>query len=141
MTVVVDASVALKWVLEEEHTEEALVLRDYWLGTAELVIAPPIFRSEVTNALHQRVRRGEFGRGDAQELLDSLIPAVTTAEPTGLYDRALTLAGELGLASTYDALYLALAESQGCEMWTADMRLARSVQPQFPQVRAVTEWP
>ena len=141
MTVVVDASLALKWVLQEEHTEEALVLRDHWQEAAEFVIAPPIFRSEATNALHQRVRRRQLSRSDAADILDSLMPAVATAEPVGLYSRALTLAGELGLGSTYDALYLALAESEGCEMWTADQRLVRSAQPRFPQVRGVTERP
>jgi predicted nucleic acid-binding protein len=139
VTVVVDASVALKWVLQEEHTEHALALRDLWQESGEFVIAPPIFRSEVTNALHQRVRRGEFGRAEAQDMLDSLIPAVATVETGGLYNRALTLAGELMLASTYGSLYLALAEAEGCEVWTADPRLVQAVQQRFPQVHAVME--
>ena len=139
MTVVVDASLALKWVLQEEHTEEALALWDRWQETVEYVVAPPIFRSEVTNVLHQRVRRGEFGRAHAEDALGCLTSLVAVDEPAGLYDRALTLADELGLPSTYDALYLALAEAQGCDMWTADRRLVRSVQRSFPQARWVGE--
>ena len=139
MTVVVDASVALKWVLQEEHTDEALALRTRWQEAAELVIAPPIFRSEVTNVLHRRARRGEFTPHDAQDLLDALLPGVATAEPEGLYGRALTVAREMNLGSTYDALYLALAESEGCDFWTADLRFVRSVQRRFSQVRGITE--
>ncbi len=139
MTVVVDASVALKWVLQEEYTDEALALRSRWQDAAELIIAPPIFRSEVTNVLHRRARREELTHVDARDLLDALLPAVATAEPAGLYGRALTMAGELMPRSTYDALYLALAESEGCEFWTADLRFVRSVQHRFSRVRGITE--
>ena len=41
MTVVVDASVALKWVLQETHTEEALDLWDRWQEGDERIVAPP----------------------------------------------------------------------------------------------------
>ena len=141
MTVVIDASLALKWVLQEVHTEDAVALRDHWLEHMELVIAPPIFRSEVTNALHQRVRRRQLSRQDAVDMLESLVSAVATGEPPSLYSRALTLAGELELASAYDALYLALADSEECEMWTADQRLVHSAQPRFPMLRWLEESP
>ena len=139
MTVVVDASVALKWVLQEEYTDEALALRSRWQDTAELIIAPPIFRSEVANVLHRRARREELSHVDARELLDALLPTVATAEPAGLYGRALAMAEELTLYTIYDALYLALAESEGCEFWTADLPFVRSVRHQFPRVRWITE--
>ena len=139
MTVVVDASVALKWVIQEENTEDALALWDQWQDGQEQVLAPPIFRSEVTNVLHRQVRRGHLHRLDALAALDSLLSAVATSEPVNLYSRALTLAGELGIGAAYDALYLALAELQGCDLWTADQRLVRSVQPNFTQVRWVGE--
>ena len=139
MTVVVDASVALQWVVQEQDTEGALALWDRWQETAEWVIAPPLFGAEVTNALHQMVRRGYIQRVDAPDLLDSLTSAVATAEPPGLYNRALALAAELRLGSTYDAVYLALAESEECEIWTADRRLFRSVREQLKYVRSVGE--
>ncbi len=135
MTVVVDASLALKWGLPEDDTEDAIALRDHWRDTGEYVVAPPIFRSEVTNAVRQNLRRGHLIRPDAAQVLGFLVSVVAISEPEGLYDRALALAGELGLGSTYDALYLALAELEGCEMWTADRRLARAVQPRSPRVR------
>ena len=139
MTVVVDASVAVKWVLHEEHTEEALVLRDRWWQASERVIAPPVFRSEVTNALHRYIRRGHLSRYEAAEALGVLIETVAPEEPPGLYSRALTLASELAQRATYDSLYLALAESQGCEFWTADRRFLEAARVYFPQVRGLTE--
>ena len=139
MTIVVDASLALKWGLQEEHSVEALALWDVWQDAAELLVAPPIFKPEINNALHQKCRRGLLVRSDASEILDFLVSAVAPSEPEGLYNRGLALAEAYGLASTYDALYLALAEFQGCEMWTADRRLVRSVQSRFPLVRWVGE--
>ena len=139
MTVVADASLAVKWGVQEEHTEEAVALRNHWRDAAELVIAPPLFRPEVANALHQYVRRGELAAADAAEILETLLPAVETSEPARLYSRAMILAVELGLTATYDALYVALAELEVCEMWTADRRLVRSAQSQFPYVRWVGE--
>ena len=139
MTVVVDACLALKWVLPEEGADDALALRSYWLESAESLIAPPLFRSEVTNAVHQYVRRGHIGRSDAADILDILVPMIEIAEPVGLYGRALELASYLSLSSTYDALYLALAEAVGCTMWTADRRFVRAVQEQAPQVHWIGE--
>jgi predicted nucleic acid-binding protein len=141
VTVVIDASLALKRVLQEEHTEDAVALRDHWLENMESVIAPPIFKPEVTNVLHQRVRRGQLSRRDAADMLEILVSAVAAVEPPSLYSRALTLASELELSSAYDALYLALADSEECEMWTADQRLVRSTQPKFSMLRWLEESP
>ena len=139
MTVVVDASFALKWALPEQHTREALALWDRWQASSEQVIAPPIFRSEVTNVLHVRARRGHLARSDASEILDFLISTVEISEPAPLYQRAFAMASEFHLGAAYDALYLALAESRGCEVWTADLKLVRSVQGEFGLVRWLGE--
>ena len=71
------------------------------------------------------------------ELLGRAEAVVAVEEPTFLYRRSLGLAAEFGLGSTYDALYLALAESEGCEMWTADLRLCRAVDDRFSLLRCL----
>ena len=139
MTVVVDACLALKWALEEEDTKEALARWDRWQDAAEEVIAPPIFRSEITNVLYRRVRRAQMRPADATAILKFLINIVAISEPSALYDRALTLASALSQGSAYDTLYLALAELRDCERWTADRRFVRSAQTQFPRVRWIGE--
>lgn len=63
--------------------------------------------------------------------------------PIHLYDdedmhaRAMFFARHLGLPASYDAHYLALADHLGAELWTADRRLANSVQPHLPWVQFV----
>lgn len=141
MTVVVDASVAVKWVLTEEHTDDALRLWDRWQAAAERILAPRLFRAEVTNVMHQQVRHGRLGYPDASEALDALLSIVAVSEPDGLYARAFAIANALGLGSTYDAVYLALADAEGCEMWTADLRFVRAAQDGFPRLRFIGERP
>ena len=141
MAVVVDASLAVKWVVPQKHTEHALALLDRWQVASERLIAPPIYRSEVTNVVHQYMRRGHLDRSEAADVLDALIDIVAIGEPEGLYSRALTLANQTQQGSTYDSLYLALAEHEECEMWTADRRFVRGVQRQFTRVRWLGELP
>ena len=141
MAVVVVASVALKWFLEEEDTSHALALWDHWQRTSEPVMAPPIFRSEVTNVLHRGVRRQLFSQADAADVLGAIISMVSIREPSDLYDRALALARSLEQEAAYDALYLALAEAEGCDMWTADRRFVRAAQDRFGSVRWIGEAP
>ncbi len=139
MTVVVDVSLALKWVVPEEYSEAALVLRSQWQARGEYLISPPIFGSEVTNALYQMIRRGRLQPGDAKEALNALMPSVSIVEPVGLYNAAFTIAEQLEMKATYDALYVALAEADGCDLWTADQKLVRAARTTFPRVRWIGE--
>ena len=61
MRMVVDASVALKWLVEEEGSEAANRLLQ---GDHELY-APRLMASEIANALWRKARLGEIGRGEA----------------------------------------------------------------------------
>lgn len=141
MTVVVDASVAVKWVLVENLSDEAFALKERWIASNEWAIAPPIFRPEITNVLHRAVQRGEVDSASGLDGVGFLVASIEVNEPLGLYMRAFEIAGELGLGATYDALYVALAEHHACDMWTADRRLVRAVQRRFPAVRWLGDAP
>jgi predicted nucleic acid-binding protein len=118
MRLVVDASVALKWVLSQPGTEVALALR-----TEELV-APALWLAEASNALWRGVRLGELTLGEAAEFLDELIKAPVASLPIEPHlQAALALAVELQ-HPIYDCLYLALALRQDCHVVTADRRFA-----------------
>ena len=62
MTIIVDASVALKWVLHEAGSEIADRLLD------EELMAPSLWLVEAGNALWRRATRGELTAQEAQEL-------------------------------------------------------------------------
>ncbi|WP_160939575.1 type II toxin-antitoxin system VapC family toxin [Teichococcus coralli] len=110
MTLVVDASVALKWILDEPDSHLAQALAE---GEEELLV-PDFLLSEATNVCWLQFRKGKWSADEAREGL-ALLRALVPPTPTGdldLHDIAL----DIGLAvnhSTYDTLYVAFALAMG----------------------------
>ena len=116
---VIDASVAIKWVIEEPGTRQAVALRGHRLEAPDLLIP------ECTNILWKKVRRDELSDQEAMIAGGLLRRADVWLEAmSGLMEPALTLALRLGHAA-YDCFYVALAQQQGCPLVTADDRLVR----------------
>ena len=120
--IVVDASVAVKWLLPEPGDAAAQEL----LASEERLVAPALIRTEVAAALARRARFREIEPRDAeaamglwlQTLRDSVISLV--ADEADLVN-ALGLAVELSHPFE-DCLYLALAERLGAPLVTADKK-------------------
>lgn len=139
--VVVDASLAVKWLVEEEYSDRATALTLLWGEQGIQPIGPSLLPFEVANALHRRVARGEMDAEAAGDLLqDMMAVGVALTETPGLHRRALELASQLRQGAVYDAHYLALAESLDCELWTADQRFYRAVSPSIGNVRWIGEF-
>ena len=121
---VVDASVAVKWYLDDEtHVAEARkVLGDFVAGRVEL-LAPSHIRFEVPAAISVACRRGRIGEdGGRQAINDFLSWEIEMVDRNQLLRDAFDTARRLGCAF-YDGLYLALAEAAGCQFVYADSRL------------------
>nr|WP_321985819.1 type II toxin-antitoxin system VapC family toxin [uncultured Lichenicoccus sp.] len=123
---VIDASVAIKWVVEEPGTGAALALRRYRLSAPDLLIA------ECANILWKKVRRQEISPDQASlagQLLEhaavELIPMRRLLEP------AFRLAVQMDHPA-YDCIYLALAQSSGCSFVTADARFCARARSHVP---------
>jgi predicted nucleic acid-binding protein len=115
--VVLDASVAVKWVLREEHGATARQV----LSTRRL-LAPHLLWAEVGNTLWKRHRRRESSVEEVRRMLAEIqrLP-VTTFAHWPLLPTALDLAISLD-QTVYDCLYLALAEARNSILVTADRR-------------------
>lgn len=116
MSIVIDASVALKWVEDEPGSDNASTLRD------EDLIAPALWLAEAANAIWRRVRIGDITADEAHEDFAELLNAPVAAfaiEP--LLNDALGLATDLN-HPVYDCIYLALAARQNTYVITADNR-------------------
>ena len=139
----VDASVAVKWILDEERSDRAIALYDAVVRAGQSIVAPPLLPIEATNILRQRMRANPgLSLIDATDQLnDFLALPIEYRNPAGLHFQALVLADALGLPATYDAHYLALAEHLGCELWTDDQRLIRQVAASLPFVRWIGDHP
>jgi predicted nucleic acid-binding protein len=122
VTLVIDASVAAKWVLPEDGAEKAAALRD----TAEDLIAPSLIVAEIGNAIWKRAIGGELLTADALQAHKIAVSLLARLVPlTDLGARATELAIELR-HPIYDCFYLALAERERCAHITADTRLMRA---------------
>jgi len=101
--IVVDASVALKWVLDEPGSEAAVALRDREL------IAPALWLAEAANALWRHARAGEISDDEAAVYFSELLQAPVASLPIEQHlEPALKLAIEIG-HPVYDCIYLARA--------------------------------
>jgi predicted nucleic acid-binding protein len=116
---VVDASVAVKWLVPEVHSCAARAL----LRRESVLLAPDLIRAEVGNVLWKRWRRRELDAAEVDAALADFrrFPLeVHSAEL--LLESAWTIARETGL-TVYDSLYVALAVAQTASLVTADRRL------------------
>ena len=122
-SLVIDASVAVKWVIEEDGSADAAAL----LGGGHALCAPDLLMPECANILWKKARRAEITADEAilaAELLQRAAIELVPMRP--LMAAALRLAVELGHPA-YDAAYLALSRDRGCPLVTADGQLARVV--------------
>lgn len=121
MTVVVDASIALKWVLQEQGSDAAERLLEQDLT------APSLWLVEAANALLRRVVRKELTAAEAEERLAELFNAPVATVP---WEEDLIEASRLAARLDHpvcDCLYLALARRLDTWVATADARFAEAV--------------
>lgn len=122
-SLVVDASVALKWVVTESGSEEAASLLDEMAAGAVTLLAPEHLIGEVGNGLRKRVAQGVLTVEDARAAFDAIAALeLTFVGGAGRWFRCLAAALEWGI-TTYDALYVLLARDFDAELVTADERL------------------
>ena len=134
--VVVDASLAAKWLINEVHSEKAFALARSWAKSGIRPVAPYLMPVEVANVLYRRVLRGDILLEAATELVDTLPDAgIELREPLDLHRRAVELSAQLHQDAVYDAHYLVLAEHIDCEFWTADERFYRAARKLSKRVR------
>lgn len=129
-SMVVDASVAVKWHLTDEDDVDAAALLLTRFGERDVdLVAPDQIRYEVPNAIAvATVGRSpritaEQGTEAIDEFLRLSLPTVADNE---LIAEAYALVHQYGCAF-YDALYLALAERLAISFITADRRLYERV--------------
>ena len=116
---VVDASVAVKWLVTEPFSDHATHLLQQELT----LIAPELLFAEASNALWAMCRRGEISKADFAEAIEVLKAAPVTV-PLGMRQLAAAaarLAADLD-HPTYDCFYLALAVHEQHSVITADRR-------------------
>lgn len=119
--IVVDASVALLWLVDMPSSKRAERLLD----SEEPLVAPDLIVPELTNAVWKSVAFAELSPDDARDAIGSINRYFSDIVPTYPFRmRALSIAIELKHPA-YDCFYLALAEHLSCNVITADERLIK----------------
>ena len=134
MSLIVDASVAVKWFAEEPQSDEAEAI----LAGPDDLHAPDLILAELGNALCKKAR---LGLVTSEQALDALLRAsafFARLHPLpDLASRATEIAIDIE-HSVYDCFYLALAERERLPMVSADRRLLRKKRmPRGIEVRAL----
>ncbi len=123
MICVVDASVVMKWFLEEDLKAHAMWLLD----NEEAFHAPGLIVPEVANAAWRKHRMGEIGAAHAWEIVSKISSGIPILHaPNHLGGLALDIAMELDHPA-YDCFYIACARLLGDVLITADKRLLKAV--------------
>ena len=139
--VVIDSSVALKWRLRDEDAldEADALLDDVLAGKVEL-LTPTLFDYEITSALKMAVVRARLSEMDAQRALaDYWAYPMERRNFFSLQTLAFQLANQYQ-RSTYDATYLALAQTEGVDLITGDKRLFNAVNPVLSWVKWIGDY-
>ena len=139
-TTCVDASFVLKLVLWEEDSHLARAMWASWIAQQVRVIAPCHLAFEGTSVIRNHVHRRAISTDAGEEAFRAFMAqGIDLVHPKGIEERAWDLARRFNRPTAYDAYYMALAETAGCDLWTADGRLARAVRPSWPWVRLLRE--
>ena len=126
--VVIDANLAL-YALNPfaAEREPVLALFARWRAARRALLAPCLWPLEVASGLRKMASVGMLRPAEAQMLLEVFLTwevrVLETDDET--LRRAYAWAERLGQRVLYDSLYLALAEVQAADFWTADRRLYR----------------
>jgi predicted nucleic acid-binding protein len=102
---------------------------------------PNVYPVEIAHALTRAERRCIIPAGDADVHLLSVLstsPLFHPALPLLRRAVAISSAARIGV---YDCLYVALAEREGCELVTADLKLVKTLQPAFPFITPLGQTP
>ena len=119
MPLTIDASIAVKWFIDEPGTDDAIRL----LESDDQLIAPELIISEVGNAVWRRAATGAIEREQATAIPRALTQVLYDVVPVReLIDDAMDIAFAES-HTVYDCIYLALARDHSSPLVTADQQL------------------
>ena len=123
MKLVVDASVAIKWMIEELDSE----LADQLLDEGHDFLAPELIVAEVISVAWKKRRTGSIGDAQYGDIVLRIADGPIACRPMRpLAGAAAALARALD-HPVYDCFYLALAEAEDAPLVTADRRLVAAL--------------
>ncbi len=132
-TLVLDASVIVKWFTREDKRKQALDIREQFINQEIDILIPDLTFYEVSNALRFNTDFDEIDIRDAVESLFLMSLDIITPRKE-ILDRSIEISVKYNL-SVYDSYYIALAELVDIDFVTSDKKLFEKVKNDFDFVR------
>lgn len=140
-SLVIDASVVLKWYIPDEEIECADRIKRDFLDKRILLSAPSIIHYEINNVVLNAVRSKRLSVNRATlALKDFYFSDIKFHSSSLLLLSTFKLAEEFNISS-YDASYVALSQSARIPFYTADAKLIGKLKNKIPLVKSLSEYP
>jgi len=124
--IVLDSSVALKWIFADESgAGNASRVRDEHISAKNEIAVPSLFFYEIANVLATKIKLTTEEAQEAFELIAEFVCNVYELDSTEFLE-AMSLAMKYKV-SVYDASYHVLANRLGCRFLTADHKFWEKV--------------
>ncbi len=139
--IVIDANIAVSLVIYVDYTPTCRALMRAVARAQTPICVPMLWEYEITSTLRKFQAAGRLSANEAETGLIQLSQLKIERIPPdiNLHKRALSWAASANQMVAYDAQYLALAESLGAEMWTADKRLYNALKDSVTWLHWVEE--
>lgn len=140
--IVVDASLAVKWMLWETDSLQAL---DFLKNHGSELCAPELIFTEVAGAIVRRANQNKPIQADALRALRKWTIAWSdhAVKNYRVTQRRLFTASSLALRLGHplkDCLYLTLASELGCELATCDDKFRRKASPIYDRIKLLQDY-
>lgn len=134
--IVIDASVVLKWYLDDEDNgRSALSLLERYVSQELDILAPSLLGYEVMNGLAIAKKRGRIGEDKLKMAVQGFMDLeISQKHISSFYPKVIHFYNIYNL-SAHDASYLALADEESIPLITADERLYNTVKKDLPWVK------
>ncbi len=138
---VLDSNIGVKWLLQEDQSDKARVVREGYLRGLHELLAPDIFTVECAHAFTRAQRQGRVTKAEVNAFMADLL---TTLPQFHRHQPLLPRAIEISIQvrhGVYDCLYIALAEREGCGLLTADTKVLLKLRGTFPFISDLASLP
>lgn len=137
---VIDSSVAVKWVIEEDDSDKAQLILDEYQDEKIALQAPAIIHAEFGNIIWKKQIFQGLSVADAEAAIKKFQQLSFILTPTtALFDDAFKIAVKYR-RTFYDSLFLSLSERENCQFVTSDEKLYNAVKTDFPKMILLADW-
>ena len=134
--VCIDANLVVRILIPGPFTDHALTLLTHCQEQHIQLIAPSLLSYEVTSVLRRMIYLNTLSAKDGEAAFQEFLRLnVRLSSRSAIFPLAWNLARRFNRPRTYDTAYLALAQLQGCDFWTADEKLYNAVQHELSWVK------